>query len=72
MTSQLEQQAAFLPAQAVVVQCGRATDVGTGHLAGRVEHVVSGHVARFPSLDELVDFMTAVLCALAATARPPC
>jgi hypothetical protein len=26
-----------------------------------VEHVVSGRVARFQSLDDLMDFMTAVL-----------
>src|SRR5262249_34332688 len=60
----------FPPAQAFVVQFGRDTDVETGRLAGRVEHVVSGHVARFQSLDELVGFMTAA-CARFPRPRAP-
>ena len=41
-------------------------------MAGRVEHVVTGKVARFQSLDELVAFMTEVLRTVAATTRRAC
>jgi len=41
-------------------------------MAGRVEHVVSGKVARFQSLEELVAFLTEVLRTVEATTRPPC
>jgi hypothetical protein len=61
MKSHLEQSPPFAPAQAFVVQFGRETAVDAGRIAGRVEHVVSGRVARFQSLDDLMDFMTAVL-----------
>ena len=69
MKSQLEQSPSFAPAQAFVVQFGRETDLDTGRLAGRVEHVVSGKGARFQSLDELVAFMTEVLREVASTSR---
>jgi len=71
MKSQLEQSPSFAPAQAFVVQFGRETDLDTGRLAGRVEHVVSGKGARFQSLDELVAFMTEVLREVAVTSRHP-
>ena len=61
MKPQLEQRPLFTPAQAFVVQFGRETAVDTGHMVGRVKHVVSGKVARFQSLDALIAFMTAVL-----------
>ena len=67
MKSQLEHSPAFAPAQAFVVQFGRETDPDAGHMAGRVEHVVSGKVARFQSVDELMAFMTAVLREVAST-----
>jgi hypothetical protein len=72
MKSPLERSPLFAPAQAFVVQFGRETVVDTGCLAGRVEHVVSGKVARFQSLDELVAFMTEVLREVVETTRPTC
>lgn len=36
-----------------------------GEARGRVEHVVTGRVARFASADELVGFMTETLAAIA-------
>ena len=72
MKSQLEQSPSFAPAQAFVVQFGRETALDTGHMAGRVEHVVSGKVTRFQSLDELVAFMTEVLRAVAESTRRTC
>jgi hypothetical protein len=61
MKSYLEQSPQFAPTQAFVVQFGRDTAVDAGRIAGRVEHVVSGKMARFQSLDDLMAFMTAVL-----------
>jgi hypothetical protein len=72
MKADLEQKPPYTPEQAFVVQFGRETVVDTGRLAGRVEHVVSGKVARFQSLDELVAFMTEVLRTVAATTRRTC
>jgi hypothetical protein len=69
MKSHLEQRPLFAPVQAFVVQFGRETAVDTGCIAGRVEHVVSGKVARFQSMDDLVTFMTAVLREV-ETSRP--
>jgi hypothetical protein len=69
MKADLEQQPPYAPAQAFVVQFGRETVVDTGRLVGRVEQVVSGKVARFQSLDELIAFMTEVLRTVAATTR---
>jgi hypothetical protein len=45
MKNPLEQSPAFAPVRAFVVQFGRGTDVDTGRIAGRVEHVVSGKAA---------------------------
>ena len=72
MKSPLEQNPQFAPAQAFVVQFRRETVVDTGHIAGRVEHVVSGKVARFQSLDELMAFMIEVLREVAETTHRPC
>jgi len=72
MNSELEQSPSFVPAQAFVVQFGRETALDTGRMSGRVEHVVSGRVARFQSLDELVAFMTEVLREVASTLHHPC
>ena len=69
MKADLEHKPPYAPEQAFVVQFGRETVVDTGRLAGRVEHVVSGKVARFQSLDELVAFMTNVLRTVAETTR---
>jgi hypothetical protein len=72
MKSQLEQSPAFAPSHAFVVHFGRETALDTGHMAGRVEHVVSGKAARFQSLDELVAFMREVLREVASTSLHPC
>ena len=72
MKSQLEQSPTFAPAQAFVVQFGRGAALDTGHVVGRVEHVVSGKAARFQSLDELVAFMSEVLREVKTTSRHPC
>jgi hypothetical protein len=44
-----------------VVQFDTHTDVVCGHLAGRVEHVVSGQAADFQSLEMLLGFIAQVL-----------
>ena len=72
MKADLEQKPSYTPEQAFVVHFGRETAVDAGHLAGRVEHVVTRKVARFQSLDELVAFMTEVLRTVAATRRRTC
>jgi hypothetical protein len=46
---------------AFVVQFQVDTAVEQGHLAGRVEHVVSGQAADFQSLDTLLAFIAQVL-----------
>ena len=51
---------------AFVVQFGAETAVEGGQFLGRVEHIVSGAVAHFHTLDELWDFMRQVLAAQAS------
>lgn len=46
---------------AFVVQFRQATALEAGTISGRVEHVVSGRVAHFGSLDELMTFVRRVL-----------
>jgi hypothetical protein len=43
--------------RAFEVQFDSSTDVAGGHLAGRVEHVVSGQAAPFHSLEALLTFI---------------
>ena len=47
--------------RAFVVQLRADTVVEQGHLAGRVEHVVSGQATDFQSLETLLAFMARVL-----------
>ena len=47
--------------RAFVVQFDTHTDVKHGHLAGRVEHVVSGQAIQFRSLETLLAFMAQLL-----------
>ena len=47
--------------RAFVVQFGREADVGEGRVEGRVEHVTSGRVTRFHSLEELLSFVRQIL-----------
>ena len=49
------------PERAFVVQFYADTELDTAHMAGRVEHVVSGQVGHFHSLATLLSFMTRVL-----------
>jgi hypothetical protein len=56
-------EAGLGPHSAFVVQFRRGTELNTGAISGRVEHVVSGRVAHFQSLDELMAFVRRVLSA---------
>jgi hypothetical protein len=47
--------------RAFVVQLRAETAVEQGHLAGRVEHVVSGQSTDFETLEMLLAFMARVL-----------
>ena len=49
------------PERAFVVQFYAETGLDTAHMAGRVEHVVSGQVRHFHSLATLVTFITRML-----------
>jgi hypothetical protein len=49
------------PDRAFVVQFRADTDVATGHVTGRVEHVASGQAGHFDSLEALLAFITRVL-----------
>ena len=49
------------PHYAFVVQFRTDVHLETGHMAGRVEHVVSGQATHFASLDTLLAFMVRVL-----------
>ncbi len=51
--------------RAFVIHLQAETDVRHGLLAGKVEHVVSGQVNRFRSLDELLAFMAGFLTQVA-------
>jgi hypothetical protein len=46
---------------AFVIQFREETDIGTGRLEGRVEHIASTRAARFNSLDELLNFIATML-----------
>ena len=46
---------------AFVVQFQSDTAVEQGHLAGRVEHIISGQATAFQSLETLLAFMARVL-----------
>ena len=47
--------------RAFVVEFSASTRVETGHLAGRVEHVVSHQALHFESLETLLAFVARVL-----------
>jgi hypothetical protein len=49
------------PERAFVVQFYADTALDATHMAGRVEHVVSGQVSHFHSMAILLDFITHVL-----------
>jgi len=68
-----QKQVVPLPAnRAFVVQFEGATAGQAAAIAGRVEHVTSGHRVRFQSWEELQRFIEQELAQLeAALARPP-
>src|SRR6185369_13846416 len=47
----------FSPYRAFVVQYRAETSVAQGHIAGRIEHIVSGQATHFDSLQELLAFV---------------
>jgi hypothetical protein len=49
---------------AFVIQFRTETNIETGQIAGRVEHVASCRSTRFESLDELLQFIAKVLSEL--------
>lgn len=55
------------PDGAFVVQFEAGTDIASGPVGGRVEHVQSGRAAHFGSIDELLHFLTATLAHLQRT-----
>jgi hypothetical protein len=57
--------------RAFVVQLRADTVVEQGHLAGRVEHVVSGQATDFEALETLLAFMAQVLRAERARSAEP-
>ena len=60
-----------LPAERAFVVQFDATTLGTqGHVAGRVEHIVSAQAARFQSWEELQAFVAHVLTARREAAHP--
>jgi rhodanese-related sulfurtransferase len=53
-----EENVPLLPAnRAFVIQLSTDTEVSQGRLAGRIEHIVSGQIAHFQSIDELLAFI---------------
>ena len=61
MTQDDRKHAWLPPERAFVVQFYADTALDATHMAGRVEHVVSGQVGHFRSLATLLDFITRVL-----------
>jgi len=61
-----EAPSSLSPYRAFVVQFRAETTLGQGRCTGRVEHVASGQVTRFASLEELLAFMAQVLTAIRA------
>ena len=54
-------QPAYPTQRAFVVQIHAETDVAQSKVRGRVEHIVSGQVTYFQTVEELVQFMVHVL-----------
>jgi hypothetical protein len=54
-------QPAYPTQRAFVVQLHAETDVAQSEVRGRVEHIVSGQVTYFQTVEELVQFMVQVL-----------
>ena len=61
MNKPLAEESPLLPHRAFVVQLREHADVERGQWTGRVEHVTSGQVTHFQSLEELLTFIAWVL-----------
>jgi hypothetical protein len=61
-------QPAYPTQRAFVVQIHHAVDVTRDEVWGRAEHIVSGEVTHFETVEELVRFITQVLGGL----QTPC
>ena len=61
MTQDNRAPARLPPERAFVVQFYADAILDTAHMAGRVEHVVSGQVEHFHSMAALLSFITRVL-----------
>jgi hypothetical protein len=57
--------------RAFVVQVHATVAVAQGHLAGRVEHVLSGQAVHFQTVDDLLAFIARVLTRLEAAPEEP-
>jgi len=64
-------QPSLLSNRVFVVQFRRQATGAPAGYAGRFEHLVSGHVARSHSLEELLAFMTQVLADIQHQAEAP-
>jgi hypothetical protein len=62
-----EPEGPLSPERAFVVQFREETQAAGTRFRGRVEHMISGHAARFESPKELVAFLARVLGALRST-----
>jgi hypothetical protein len=69
MVSGSDRRASLSPHYAFVVQLATDTEIDTGRLHGRVEHVVSRQATHFASLEALLAFMARVLRDIAASER---
>jgi hypothetical protein len=61
MQPELQRTPPLSPQRAFVVQFHADTEFNAGPVSGRVEHVVSGEVAAFSSLEALLGFMARIL-----------
>jgi hypothetical protein len=67
----LEDHAPLSVHHAFVIQFRAGTDIAAGRLTGRVEHVVSGQVAHFSALEDLLAFLTRVLAEQGSSSAEP-
>jgi hypothetical protein len=64
-----EAEGLLSPARAFVVQFREQTEAAGTSFTGRVEHMITGHAARFESPKELLAFLVRVLSTLQS--KPP-
>jgi hypothetical protein len=69
MTLSADAERPFPARRAFVVQFSAQANVAMDKFAGRIEHVVTGHVRRFQTLEELLVGLVQMLDALGTT--PP-